>query len=361
MSKILAIEGDKERGNEVIALLEMLGGDNIWNASGTFEKVYYSISNGRILYSPQLEKGTVVFTLEEFLEKYPYKVGDIVKTDKDEEGVIKQMRWVNNDIVYWVNSHKTCDWTQTLSVDVLDKYNRLNSNDIEHSMEIKVETTVRDRDDILFDSIIWHLRNSVNNGKQYLSGGDCEAYFRELVKKVKENDMESCKCSEYEDIKKVTYLSINEKDYADEIEINLGDDYEYKFETNRLYILKKKPVYPKTYAECCDVLKIPNDERYIDIDVPLDYNKVLSVFAELLICCKAYYKIAGEQMGLGKPWEPDWKNTKSVKYVISLHDDIITKMYLRNENVILAFPTEEMRDAFYENFKKEIEQCKELL
>jgi hypothetical protein len=28
---------------------------------------------------------------------------------------------------------------------------------------------------------------------------------------------------------------------------------------------------------------------------------------------------------------------------------------------ILAFPTEEMRDTFYENFKDLIEQCKELL
>ena len=27
----------------------------------------------------------------------------------------------------------------------------------------------------------------------------------------------------------------------------------------------------------------------------------------------------------------------------------------------LAFPTEEMRDAFYENFKELIEECKELL
>ena len=37
--------------------------------------------------------------------------------------------------------------------------------------------------------------------------------------------MESCKCPESEDTKKVAYLSINDKNYADEIEINLGDDY----------------------------------------------------------------------------------------------------------------------------------------
>ena len=31
------------------------------------------------------------------------------------------------------------------------------------------------------------------------------------------------------------------------------------------------------------------------------------------------------------------------------------------QDCILTFPTEEMRDAFYENFKSEIELCKELL
>ena len=32
-----------------------------------------------------------------------------------------------------------------------------------------------------------------------------------------------------------------------------------------------------------------------------------------------------------------------------------------NEGAILSFPTEEMRDAFYENFKEQIEVCKEFL
>ena len=192
--------------------------------------------------------------------------------------------------------------------------------------------------------------------------------------------MESCKGTEFEDIKKVAYLSINNKEYADEIEINLGDDYEYKFEMNRLYILKKKPVYPKTYEECCEVLF--NDKSYAEYifipakvnnsyyrgdfitELPFEivpYETTIRRFYKLLICRDAYWKIAGEQMGLDKPWEPDWKNTKNVKYSITLHEDNITKMYLRNENAILAFPTEKMLDAFYENFKDLIEQCKEFL
>jgi hypothetical protein len=226
-----------------------------------------------------------------------------------------------------------------------------------YDMETKVETPVRDRDDILFDSIIWHLRNSVNNGKQYLSGGDCEAYFRELVKKVKVNDMESCKGTEFEDIKKVAYLSINDKDYADEIEVNLGDDYEYKFEMNRLYILKKKPKYPTNYKESCDVLGL----NTMDNDACGYKADLIIRFQELFIARDAYWKIAGKQMGLGKPWEPDWKSGEEKKYCIYCGAGIIQKGSWCNHNSILAFPTEEMRDVFHENFKDLIEQCKEML
>ena len=53
--------------------------------------------------------------------------------------------------------------------------------------------------------------------------------------------------------------------------------------------------------------------------------------------------------------------SKLFEMKIKFYEDIITKMSLRNENVILAFPTAEMCDVFYENFKDLINQCKELL
>ena len=87
---------------------------------------------------------------------------------------------------------------------------------------------------------------------------------------------------------------------------------------------------------------------------------MLESFVKLLICHDAYWKIAGEEMELGKPWEPDW-NDLNRKYFISLTCDGIG-LYddFRNPQV-LAFPTEEMRDTFYDNFKDLIEECKELL
>jgi hypothetical protein len=61
-------------------------------------------------------------------------------------------------------------------------------------------------------------------------------------------------------------------------------------------------------------------------------------------------------MGLGISW--DTCDTKD-KYIIRRAKEEILKGY--NISSVLEFPTPEMRDAFYENFKDLIEQCKELL
>ena len=66
-------------------------------------------------------------------------------------------------------------------------------------------------------------------------------------------------------------------------------------------------------------------------------------------------------MGLGKPWEPDWSTEDEIKYVIEVYRNNVRTNSQGYSNTILAFPTAEMRDAFYENFKDLIEQCKELL
>ena len=55
---------------------------------------------------------------------------------------------------------------------------------------------------------------------------------------------------------------------------------------------------------------------------------------------------------------------RTKKGEISLSNTIYYTGVLRiseYHNIILTFPTEEMRDTFYENFKELIEQCKELL
>ena len=122
-------------------------------------------------------------------------------------------------------------------------------------------------------------------------------------------------------------------------------------------ILEKKNEYPKTYEECCVALEyIPHTDDIIGYKWD-----ILQSLQELLICRDAYWKIAGEEMGLGKPWEPNYKKER---YVISRWIDEIVKGYRQAgliEHFIFEFPTEEMLDAFYEAFKKLIEECKELL
>ena len=67
-------------------------------------------------------------------------------------------------------------------------------------------------------------------------------------------------------------------------------------------------------------------------------------------------------MGLEKSWKPDWCNY-TTKYCISYSPQYrgICKRQYDNIKHILAFPTEEMRDAFKENFDLDVEFCKELL
>ena len=128
----------------------------------------------------------------------------------------------------------------------------------------------------------------------------------------------------------------------------------------KTYIVKKKPNYPKTYEECRKIMVQwkeydcnPNSEL-IFCDAPIHD------FCKLIVARNIFWKIAGEEMGLKKPWKPDWTDHE-FKYCITVFGNTLECVSEMNIQCILAFPTEEMRDAFYENFKDLIEVCKELL
>lgn len=131
---------------------------------------------------------------------------------------------------------------------------------------------------------------------------------------------------------------------------------------------KKKKEYPKTYEECCKALGFENTELvfgddYSVINTPKEQWKRLGLmnrFNKLLICRDAYWKLYGEEIGLGKPWEPSDSDYITGRYCIFVHrGNIICDTPA--QDCILTFPTPEMRDFFYENFKSDIEFCKELL
>ena len=77
----LAIKGHATRGKEVIQLLEMLGGGNAYNLGGAETSGFYYIfkDNNKIIYGlSTIVENVIVYTLEEFEEEFPYKVGDEV-------------------------------------------------------------------------------------------------------------------------------------------------------------------------------------------------------------------------------------------------------------------------------------------
>ena len=138
-------------------------------------------------------------------------------------------------------------------------------------------------------------------------------------------------------------------------EIHIADGFEFQYENGnvinarKVKIVKKGPKYPTTYEKCCKVISlIPC------YNVVCDYHRgeELSALYQLLICRDAYWKIAS--------WEPDWENSE-FKYCIKVIGNKFECISEMNIKCTLAFPTEEMRDTFYENFKDLIESCKELL
>lgn len=295
----LAIKGHATRGKEVIEIMEMLGGKNSFYYDGTSKDLIYIIGSELELdvlniYFPGVKDRYIIFTLEEFLEKFPYKVGDkVLYKTYGIYSKIKSMCWnkEKEQVFYRLDSKKL----YVASEDELQPYK-------EATMEEKLEQITVD----------------IPNGYEFFGIDD----------------------------------------------------------NNKIVLTKKQLQYPKTYKECCEVLmgktdfqdytllltKLSitiNEADSISPDPP--HITLINNFYELLICRDAYWKIAGEQMGLGKPWEPDWLNVKQDKFVLYTHDNVIClNRFVLGHNV-LAFPTAEMREAFLENFKKLIEHCKELL
>lgn len=152
------------------------------------------------------------------------------------------------------------------------------------------------------------------------------------------------------------------------IELQLGD-YEIEVRDGKTYAVKAKPTYPKTYEECCKVSGIDVSRKFTYEDMPFyencsfyenDILKMFEALRKLIICRDAYWKLAGEQMGLGKPWKPVWDESEDL-YTIHTFNGEIRLSGTAHRNAILVFPTEEMRDTFDVNFENLIEQCKELL
>ena len=309
MGKKLAIKGHPTRGEEVIALLEMMGGinDREYVGTNTWKDEYYFLDNGYIRAYDWCDG--IKFTLEEFLWKYPYKVGDkVVYEDDNDIVVISEIIWDDTvgDIFYNVKRIDEDDCF-LCPPELLKSYKGIQSDNMEIETHRGYYTTEED---------------TTNKSK------------------------------------KVAWFTFLDNDFADKVELNLNDR-ELIQENGKWFVVKKKPTYPNNFDDCfntvADELNDNKDIEYFEYKYDL-----LDKFKQLLICRDAYWKIAGEELELDKPWEPDW-NGHEFKYGLKFMGHRIEKTSEMTVSHVLCFPTEEMRDAFYENFKDLIEQCKELL
>lgn len=322
MNRKLAIKGHSTRGNKVIEILEMMGGKNRHNLNGLFsENAYYLIGgphNDEILGGEYMfgNENIYWFTLEEFLKKHPFKVGDQVMDGKGNSLTIKSMSWSADCETMVYDFEETED---VLATEDLLKYNA---------------------------EFLVNKEKGEENGKML-----CDITLRHLHR----NHLKNVLSELYEHIKTTSKEELEQefKEIESEGWTNVGPTVEEFMDfCNKV---NKKPEYPKTYKECRAIL-----DNYNICSISGYKAQLLVNLQKLLACRDAYWKIAGKEMGLDKPWEPDW-NDEIQKYCIRADRNKIVNCSSSFNNRILAFPTMEMRDAFYENFKDLIESCKELL
>ena len=347
MGKKLAIRGHLTRGKEIIELLEMMSGHNSSNLLGNkSDYVYFITDSGNIGCRDTNHILTDYFTLEKFLEKYPFKDGDkVFLYDNITEGYVTGMKWdeINGTVKYCVYTSAEC-WCD---VKELLKWNAIDLEDCER------------------------FKNLIDNVKKPFVKNHKMGPKSKLPTKYYEDKMEEINSKqEYDELKMP--LDNNENKFPsfelifimnNELEYKIPDGYEItEVSKDKVFIKKIKSKYPKTYEECCEIIGISRHD--VEIDLPQPYQQKMFNLFKLCICRDAYWKIAGEGMGLGEPWEPKFGTCILFSINFYLYNDsfVLHKgEKSSSDNCILVFPTAEIRDIFYENFKDLIEQCKELL
>ena len=302
MEKKLAIAGHATRGKEVIEIFLMLGGKNIHNLKGINDEYYYIDNDGfidsELDYIENWEEKFALFTLEEFLEKFPYIVGDKVKVPYED--------------------------------------GRITGNELYEYKILKIKWNY------LESTIKYGLPTGDEQRIEYYSTDNLNIW--------------------------------NKKETMEEIiKIDIPKGYEFAGvddNARQVVFTKIQPEYPKTYEECCKLLDICPNGSIVYAgnwvyggDYLEKHLEKIKNFQKLLICRDAYWKIAGEQMGLGKPWEPDWDDKNEFKYGLYHFRNGIMRDGSCINPTLLAFPTEEMRDVFLdsEEIAQLIENCKEFL
>ena len=139
--------------------------------------------------------------------------------------------------------------------------------------------------------------------------------------------------------------------------IVLNPQFDMEVDEGEYYAVRRKPTYPKTYKECCEVLMGKTDFQDFELvltklstnqaqnsittfsSYPSPHITTINNFYKLLICRDTYWLLAGKQIGLGEPWEPDWTNgSQQKKYCLYKDCFNIKRVFFSLLIAFLLFP-----------------------
>lgn len=144
---------------------------------------------------------------------------------------------------------------------------------------------------------------------------------------------------------------LNRNNMKEEIKITIPEGYKFDCIEGEEIILKKKVEFPNTFDECNRLI---GSYYYASgLYTPKENDRAITALGRLLICRNSWWKILR--------WKPDWSSHYQNKYTIIGYKGGISITETELCNTILAFPTEKVRNQFYETFKDLIEEAKELL
>ena len=195
-----------------------------------------------------------------------------------------------------------------------------------------------------------------------VEGEGCEnCYFHNLVPFGN-----VCKCGEYmkihgecgtirEDGKSVQFVKVEDikTESMKEQEtksLPIPEGWEFAgYDNGEIKIRRVEPELPTDYEKALGAVKVSEIRSLL---VPSGMYGAVSALCKLLIYRNAWWQKLG--------WKPDWKKHDD-KYVVRINGGNIISSVFLNDNFILTFPTEEVRDKFAETFRDLIEEAKELL
>lgn len=253
MSK-LAIQGNLEKNKEIIELLEILGGNNIYQQDCD-EKLYYTINDEYNIISGSLEDLSLLFpiksyTIEEFFQDFPYKIGDDVCIE--EENILRKivkMKWENDEILYYFDGLEK-GYTANNFQPYREEIIYYNVGDLVKTPDNKIRKIknivftfgvtkyeLEDEDDILYyQSDLTPITLNVVN-------------FEKINNYLQNNPVDGTENL----IKIEDYLNYHNYILPDKILVNSTglsiSDFIDWYDKNIID-------YPKTYEECCKVLEI---------------------------------------------------------------------------------------------------------